>query len=103
MKETIAYKAFSKFLFDKDYSVYSKNGNKSTVFDYPNRVQKVCKEEGILNLDAFSTHIDLIIEKYSKNGEKAIEGAKSHGSVLKALELFQEFCNSLDIGEQTNE
>lgn len=91
MNKTIAWRAFSKYLHDKGYSDFSENGNPSTTYNYSSRVDKVCKDEGFSNWDDFALHINDIIAEYGESGIKSEIGAQSHGSVLKALELFREF------------
>lgn len=71
MKKTIAWRAFRKYLHDKGYSDESNAGNRSTTSNYPNRIDTICRKEKIATWDEF--------------------GSQSHGSNLKALELFKEF------------
>lgn len=46
MDKTIAWRAYNKYLHDKNYSEESKSGNPSTTYDYPNRIDRICKREG---------------------------------------------------------
>lgn len=91
MGKTIAWRAYSKYLHDKGYSDFSDVGNPSTTHNYPNRVDKICRDEGYLNWDDFAQNLNEIIKKYSPGGEKAEYGQQSNGSNLKALKLFLEF------------
>ena len=100
MEKTIAWRAFSKYLHDKGYSDESKSGNRSTTYDYPSRIDRICKKEGLFNWDDFGEHIFEIIEKYSPNGVEAEYGNQSNGSNLKALKLFLEFYGCFDAEEK---
>lgn len=91
MKKTIAWRAFRKYLHDKGYSDESNAGNRSTTSNYPNRIDRICRKEKIATWDEFGEQINNIIKKYSAGGQEKIFGSQSHGSNLKALELFKEF------------
>lgn len=91
MEKTIAWCAYSKYLRDKGYSDFSEKGNPSTTYNYPSRVDKVCKDENYSDWDELGENINKVIEKYSIGGECEEKGSQSHGSTLKALELFREF------------
>lgn len=91
MNKTIAWRAYSKYLHDKGYSDFSAAGNPSTTYNYPSRVDKICKREGFSNWDEFGRKLLQIIEKYRPNGSESEYGKQSNGSNLKALELFLEF------------
>lgn len=91
MDKTIAWRAYSKYLHDKGYSDFSENGNPSTTYNYPSRVDKVCKDENYSDWDELGENINKVIVKYSTGGECEEKGSQSHGSTLKALELFREF------------
>lgn len=89
--KTIAEKAFEDYLRKQGYSEMSKSGNKSTVYDYPTRVKRICERENLRNFDDLALRINDIVEKYDKDGEKSAYGAQSNGSNIKALKLFKEF------------
>lgn len=91
MEKTIAWRAFRKYLHDKGYSDESKAGNKSTTSNYPDCINIICKKEKIATWDEFGEQINNIIKKYSAGGQEEKYGSQSHGSNLKALELFKEF------------
>lgn len=99
MKKPLAWRAYSKYLRDKGYSEFSESGNPSTTYNYPSRVDKICRKEGFSNRDDFGEHIFEIIEKYSPNGVEAEYGNQSNGSNLKALKLFLEFYGCFDAEE----
>ena len=99
MKKPLAWRAYSKYLRDKGYSEFSESGNPSTTYDYPSRVDKICRKEGFSNWDDFGENIFEIIEKYSPNGVEAECGNQSNGSNLKALKLFLEFYGCFDAEE----
>ena len=96
MEKTIAFRAYSKYLKDKDYSEESKNGNPSTVHDYAQRVERICKRENFASWDELGENIFGIIEKYGPNGSEKDYGSQSHGSNIKALQLFLEFYGCFD-------
>ena len=74
MNKSIAWRAYSKFLHDKGYSDFSEAGNPSTTYDYPTRVEKICKREGYSNWDEFGEVMPSIIEKYGPNGSESEYG-----------------------------
>ncbi len=94
---SIAQKTFIKYLKDKGSPLFSEAGNRSTALDYPSRVKRICVRENYETLDELEQHIEEVISKYSHGGEEAEYGAQSNGSNLKALELFKEFCETLDL------
>lgn len=91
MKKSIAEKAFADYLRRQGLSEMSEAGNKSTVYNYPDRVKRICEREGFSTLDELAEHIIPTVEKYDKNGSEESYGAQSNGSNLKALKLFEEF------------
>ena len=99
MDKPIAWRAYSKYLCDKGYSKFSEAGNPSTSYNYPSRVDRICKKEGFPNWDDFGKHILEIIEKYGPDGTEAEYGKQSNGSNFKALQLFYEFYVCFDAGE----
>lgn len=96
MNRTIAWRAFSKYLHDKGYSDFSENGNPSTTYNYPSRIDTICKRENFSNWDELGEHFPEILDKYSKSGCEEDYGKQSHGSNLKALQLFVEFYGCFD-------
>ncbi len=96
MDKSIAWRAFNMYLREKGCSEESKKGNPSTVYDYPNRIDRICKREGYSNWDDFGDHIFEIIKKYDENGCEAEYGKQSDGSNLNALKLFLEFYGCFD-------
>ena len=96
MDKTIAWRAYSKYLRDKGCSEESKTGNKSTTYDYPNRIDRICKREGFENWDSLGEHIFDILPKYETDGVESEYGKQSHGNNLKALKLFVEFYGCFD-------
>ncbi len=96
MDKTIAWRAYNMYLRDKGYSEKSKSGNLSTTYDYPNRIDRICKREGYDNWDDFGEQIFDILGKYEPNGTEAEYGNQSDGSNLKALKLFLEFYGCFD-------
>ena len=89
--KSIAWRAFSKFLKEKGYSEITKSGNKSTTYDYPSRIERICKREKFESWELLGEQILDVVKKYSLGGAEEKYGAQSNGSNLKALELFQEF------------
>ncbi len=99
MNKTIAWRSFSKWLWEKGYSKQSKNGNPSTTYDYPSRIDRIRERENLSSLDELGEHILEFIEKYGENGSESEYGNQSNGSNLKALKLFLEFYKKFDTGE----
>ena len=96
MDKSIAWRAYSRYLRDKGYSEESKTGNQSTTYDYPNRIDRICKREGFSTWDELGEHIFDVVEKYNVNGVESEYGSQSNGSNLKALKLFIEFYGCFD-------
>ena len=91
MAKTIAWRAYSKYLRDKGCSEVSQNDNPSTTYDYPARIDRICRREKFANWDELGEHIVEILEKYDANGTEAEYGNQSHGGNLRALKLFKDF------------
>lgn len=96
MQKSIAWRAYKKYLHDNGRSNETPKGNRSTTSDYPDRVDRICRKEGFSNWDDFGEHIFGILSKYEKGGTEEEYGQQSHGSNLKALQLFVEFYGCFD-------
>jgi len=83
---------FKSYLIDNGYSLFTLNGNPSTVFDYIKRIEKICFREEI-TVDELSKEIDHYVNLYGPNGEESEFGKKSHGAFIAALKKFKEFLN----------
>lgn len=103
MEHTISWRAFSKYLKDNGLSEESESGNQSTTYDYPQRVERILGKEGLKDWDALGEHITELIEKYGPAGPEAEYGRQSHGSNLKALQLFMEFYVCFDANKTLEE
>lgn len=86
-------KRFRKYLIDEGYSEYTPSGNPSTVYNYPNRVNTICKWEKI-DWETLSQKIDIILPQYKAGGVKEELGKKSHNAFISALKRFEEFNDS---------
>ena len=91
---------FEDYLRDENYSEWTPSGNRSTVYDYPYRIEIICKDEGYVHSDgspdwdALATDIDKLIEEYDKDGPKEKLGAKSNNAPINALKRLEEFLNN---------
>ncbi len=83
---------FRNYLIKKGYSEYTPRGNKSTVYDYIKRIDKVCEWEDITWQD-LKNNISMILKEYDVGGVKEDLGKKSHSAVINALRRFDEFLN----------
>lgn len=83
---------FKNYLIRKGYSEYTPSGNKSTVYDYIKRIDKVCEWEDFTWQD-LKNNISMILNEYDIGGEKEELGKKSHSAVINALRRFDEFLN----------
>lgn len=85
---------FIQYLIDRGYQDETDNGIPSTVYDYANRVERVCTQEG-LSWQSLAKNINHVVSQYDTGGTKEQEGRQSHNAVINALKRFQEFCHSL--------
>jgi hypothetical protein len=84
----VVINGFEGYLRDNGFKEYSDAGNLSTVYDYPNRIQKILEEE-----DFFVDLIDIArdyIELYSKKELK--KDSEKNG--ISAIKKFKEFLES---------
>ncbi len=81
---------FEKYLITQGYKEYTPSGNKSTVFDYSMRIDRVCKWENI-SWGQLADRIGYYISLYDVGGSKEDFGKKSHNAVICALRRFQSF------------
>lgn len=84
---------FIDYLRKKGYAEFTLSGNKSTIYDYAGRIEKVCKNEK-MSLEKLSENIDRFCIEYDYNGSKEHLGAISHRAVINALKAFRDFCKS---------
>ncbi len=90
---------FKNYLIQKGYSEFSKNGRRSTVYDYTFRVQRVCRAEQ-LSIKALADKIETILPNYTANGIKWELGKLSHESVINALKAFNRFAKTQTVVEK---
>ena len=89
--------AFEDYLRDRNYSEWTPSGNRSTVYDYPHRIDTISKDEGYVHADGtpdwstLAANIDKLIEDYGSGGAKAHLGAKSNNAPINALKRLREF------------
>lgn len=81
---------FYQYLVKKGFSDRTPTGNQSTTYDYPKRIERVCKEES-LSWERLLTGIDEIVVKYDKGGVKEELGKQSKSAVINALKQYQLF------------
>ena len=84
---------FRQWFVSKGYSVITPSGNLSTVYDYANRIDKVCQWEDMTWL-ALAAKIEPVVKEYSAGGVKSERGNKSHRAVINALLRFEEFLSA---------
>ena len=83
-------KLFQEYLKSEGYSEYSKSGNKSTVYDYSMRINRICEWEQ-LSWEELIYEISKILQKYDVGGCKEEIGKKSNHAYINALRAFQRF------------
>lgn len=84
--------AFRDFLKEEGYSEYTPSGNKSTVYDYSKRVNRICQWENC-TWEELVARITEIVRMYDVGGEKEDIGSKSNHAYINALRAFQRFVN----------
>ena len=82
--------AFKEYLIANGYAEYTPKGLPSTVYDYLNRIDFVCKQE-CLTWIQLAERISRVVDEYDIGGEKETLGNKSHRAVINALKRYQEF------------
>ena len=82
---------FRIYLIQKGYSEFTPAGNRSTVYDYVNRVDKILERERI-SIFKLAENIDFYVRKYDFDGIEAEYGNEGHRAVINALKRFQDFC-----------
>lgn len=83
---------FKEFLIGEGYSEYTPSGNRSTVYDYLMRVNRI-KDWENLTWDSLKDNISRIVMLYDIGGQKEDIGKKSHNAYINALRAFQRFVN----------
>lgn len=83
---------FRIYLIQKGYKEFTPAGNRSTVYDYVNRVDKILERERI-SIFKLAENIDFYVRKYDSDGIEAEYGKEGHRAVINALKRFQEFCS----------
>ena len=83
-------KEFEKYLIAQGYKLRTPSGNPSTVYDYQNRIDRICEWEGY-DWHTLATNISKVVAMYDIGGEKEAIGNLSHRAVINALKQFQNF------------
>ena len=81
---------FIQFLINQGYSERTPSGNPSTVYDYPHRIDRICKWENT-TWEGLAQKIGTIIRQYDAGGSKEDIGRKSKRAVINALKRYSEF------------
>ena len=82
-------KQFEQYLLAKNYSPL-------TSFDYPSRLDRLCRKEKI-SYEHLAQHLPEIMPQFERTGKKASYGKRSHSSVINALRRFAEFLSDCNI------
>lgn len=95
--------AFENYLRDRNYSEWTQSGHRSTVYDYPSRIDTICKDEGYVYANgspdwyALMVNLDALIDEYDKGGVKSHLGAKSNNAPINALKRLREYFRENDV------
>ncbi|MGF6990289.1 hypothetical protein M2150_001549 [Lachnospiraceae bacterium PM6-15] len=81
---------FKSFLISEGYSEYTPSGNKSTIYEYMMRVNKIIEWEN-MTWDNLKINISAIVSQYDVSGSKEELDQKSHNAYINALRAFQRF------------
>lgn len=81
---------FFVYLKERGYKEFTPSGKPSTIYDYVNRIDRVCKSEE-LTWTELSLQINKIVMDYDIGGCKEEIGKKSHSAVINALKRYREF------------
>lgn len=82
---------FRIYLIQNGYKEFTPAGNRSTVYDYVNRVDRILERERI-SIQSLAENIDLYVKKYDTYGIESEYGNEGHRAVINALKRFQDFC-----------
>ncbi|MBD5091779.1 MAG: hypothetical protein HDT36_00110 [Clostridiales bacterium] len=82
---------FEEYLIARGYKQQTPKGKPSTVKNYINSINLVCKQENC-SWEELARKIFRVIDKYSKNGLNSSIGEKGHKTVINALKQFKKFC-----------
>lgn len=92
--DSVLKEKFYNYLREKGYKEYTPSGNKSTLYDYWGRIERICKDEEI-TWHELSKQINKFVQDYDTSGAKSELGEKSHRAVINALKRYQEFIITL--------
>ncbi len=81
---------FKHFLISNGYSEYTPSGKPSTVYDYVNRIKKICEREKI-SIHQLADNIVFYVERYDTNGSEEEFGKRSNRAFINALKRFENF------------
>ncbi len=95
IEDTIAWKAFCKYLNSKNSFEYSIYKNPDMFCDYPTRIKEICRKESFSTWDDLAKRINEILDEYSSTSKKSKFEMHNLESDIKALELFRDFYKSL--------
>lgn len=83
-------KQFEEYLINKGYKQTTPSGQPSTVYDYTNRIDRICKWEN-MTWKQVAGSIQKLLSQYDTGGEKEDLGKISHNAVINALKRFTDF------------
>lgn len=86
---------FKIYLINQGYKEFTPSGNKSTVYDYIMRVNRILQWEN-LSWNELAENIAIIVSKYDIGGENEDIGKKSHNAYICALRAYQQFIKSVE-------
>ena len=82
---------FEDYLIARGYRFETPKGKPSTVRNYINSINIVCKEEHC-SWEDLARNIYRVCDKYDKHGIKHDIGEKSNNTVINALKQYKKFC-----------
>ena len=81
---------FKRYLIEQGYSEFTPSGNPSTVYDYVQRIKKICDRENI-TVKILAENINFYVDKYGPVGSESEFGKRSHSAFINALRRFENF------------
>ena len=82
---------FEEYLIARGYKVQTPKGKPSTVTNYINSINLICKEENC-SWEELARNVFRVIDKYAKGGLKSQIGERSNKTVINALKQFKKYC-----------
>ena len=93
-ENSVLREQYRDFLIEQRYSIKTRNGNPSTVYDYIKRIDAIAENEKYDWCD-IADNINILVKKYDVGGIEEEFGNKSHRAVINALKAYKRFLETI--------